>query len=261
MNFLDILVHMRKLTDSHFHLLHLKRNSFDISTLNLSYGIDIGTECDDLDKRLPLLNTLPHIDYSLGVGPWGLKSEKSISDQISIIEENIKRSNPIAIGEIGLDYYWNYGTPELQKELFLKQIELANKYSLSVLVHTRDAIKDTITILNETEFKKPGVMHCFSGDETLLEAALKNGFYISFAGNITYKSNDMLRNCLKQVPKERLLLETDAPYLAPVPKRGRENNPNFIEYTYKFVSEYLEMDEDELIDLIEANYRFLFNKE
>lgn len=136
----------------------------------------------------------------------------------------------IAIGEIGLDYFHNKASKEIQKESFNQQILIAERLELPVIIHNRDAHQDTLTILKEKRVKK-GVMHCFSGDINFAQEVLSLGLYISFTGNLTYKKNESLREVAREIPLEKLLLETDCPYLPPQPKRGMRNEPSFLVYT------------------------------
>ena len=180
-------------------------------------------------------------------------------EQLQEIENLISVEKPAAIGEIGLDYYWDKQFMDKQKELFEAQLNIADKYELPVIIHCRDAHDDVMFILRNFDFKKKGVFHCFSGDRMFARRCLDVGFYISFAGNITYKSAENLRDAAKYIPKDRLLLETDAPYLTPVPLRGKPNQPAYIVHTAKYVADLLGRDFDGLADAILRNAVKLFN--
>lgn len=240
--------------DSHFHLSSLAEKQIDTSLPSIEKGIDIGTECDDWPKRKELLHSHPNFSYSLGIGPWALERKESIDEMLAILRQNISQSYPVAIGEIGLDAYWHYGTKELQRELFTRQILLAEELGLPIIIHCREADTEMLSILKEQHFSKKGILHCFQGDEELLAWAEEEGFYISFAGCLTYKANEHMREALKKVERHHLLMETDAPYLSPVPMRGKPNTPENIGYTYALGSTLLEMGIDEYSTLIRNNF-------
>ena len=253
--------------DSHFHSQLL--NSYDFSSV---MGIDIGTCCDDLPKRYELLNKYPNIKLSAAMGPWecgkslsktitdvekyGFRTIQEINSDFERLINNIDLYNPLFIGECGLDYYWMYATREIQIELFEKHFQLAEKLKKAIIIHNREADSDTAALIKAHNVKT-GIIHCFSGDEILMKTALDKGFYISFAGNLTFKKNTELREMLKKVPKARLLLETDSPYLTPVPFRGQQNTPDKVKYTYLCASETLGIPLVELSEQISQNYNNL----
>jgi len=246
---------MNDFTDTHFHLSSMKEKGIDIDNLDLNYGMDIGCEADDILYRLPLIEKHPGLVYSMGAGPWCTSHEESAKEQVMLLEKHIKENHPVCIGEIGLDYFHSYGSVEKQKELFKLQLELASKLHLPVAIHTRDADEDTIEILREHSFPRRGIMHCFSGSRELARTALEKGFFLSFAGNVTYKANSHLAVIAQEVPLESLLLETDSPYLSPVPLRGRLNTPLNIEYTYGFIAEKRGMKMEDLKEAVKENFK------
>lgn len=248
---------MTPFTDTHFHLKSMYEKGIDLSALTIESGMDIGCEPEDLEERLPLIERFPSIRYSAAAGPWCADREETAEELVSILREHILKHSPCCIGEIGLDWYWKYGTEEKQKELFIRQIELANELSLPIAIHTRDADEDTIRIISSHSVRRGGIMHCFSGGDALADTALECGYYISFAGNMTYKSNGKLREILERIPAERLLLETDSPYLAPVPYRGQKNTPMLIKATYEKAAEIRRMDIEELKELVKHNFETL----
>lgn len=152
---------------------------------------------------------------------YGEITEQTI-EEIEKLAKNNKKV--VAIGEIGLDYYWNKENKEEQKQWFQKQIELANQLSLPIVIHSRDASIDTISILQKQGVKQKGVFHCCQLNQELIKEALKLEFYISFAGPITYKNSKNVAEIIPMVPLDKLLIETDSPYLAPEPLRGTRNN-------------------------------------
>lgn len=230
-------------TDTHFHSLEIEKKDIDIKNLlnqmkEMNYiALDIGINENDIEKRYNLLKDYKNIYLSTAIGPWGVKDSVAKHDiLIEALESNIKKYPIKAIGEIGLDNYWKYGTKELQEDLFIKQIKLANKYNLPIIIHNREADNQISNIIKTTSFKKNGIIHCFSSNLEFAKIALDKDFYISFAGTITYKNNDELRNVLKYVPLNKLLIETDSPYLSPIPFRGKTNTPLLIPLIYQEIA-------------------------
>ena len=164
----------------------------------------------------------------------------------------------VALGEIGLDYYWVSDNKEKQKELFIRQIQLANQLQLPILVHMRDATQDTIEILKQNPCI--GIMHCYSGSAETSKILLKMGFYLSFAGPLTFKNAKDAPEVCRQAPIDRIFVETDAPYLTPHPFRGKENEPAYVHLTFEKVCEIKEIDSQILMDQMKENYRRLFTK-
>lgn len=152
------------------------------------------------------------------------------------IEEMGKEEKIRAIGEIGLDYYWNKDNKELQKEYFIKQIEIANRLDKPIVIHTRDAFIDTIDILKKHKVNKTGIFHCCPLNQELIKEGLKLGFYISFSGNITFK-NAKSEGCINLVPMDKILIETDSPYLTPEPFRGKRNDSRFVRYVAQRIAD------------------------
>lgn len=148
---------------------------------------------------------------------------KSIDEIIQIVKEKNSKKL-VAIGEIGLDYYWNKENSDLQKQAFIKQIELANYMKLPIVIHSRDASVDTIDIIRNHRVKKAGIFHCCQLNQELVRQALELGYYISFAGPITFKNSKNAPDVVKMVPLDRILIETDSPYLSPEPNRGKRND-------------------------------------
>ena len=165
----------------------------------------------------------------VGVFPEEVKdfSDKTLSDMEEIIKRNPKI---IGIGEIGLDYYWDKSFKELQKEVFIKQIEFANQMNLPLNIHSREAHLDTLEILKKYNKNSTAIMHCFSGSLEFARECIKEGIYIALGGVVTFKNAKKTKEVAKNIPLEYLLLETDDPYLAPVPFRGKENQPMYVKY-------------------------------
>ena len=144
----------------------------------------------------------------------------------------------VAVGETGLDYYYNNSPREQQKEVFRRQIALAKQFDKPIIVHTRDAAEDTLVVLQEENAKDVGgIIHCFSEDATFAKRALDLGFISSFSGIVTFKNSQAIADAAKKQPRDAILVETDAPYLAPIPKRGKRNEPAFVRHTAEFIAE------------------------
>lgn len=223
---------------------------------HMAGGIDIGVDCDDLAERAKLVKDFPSIRLSAGIGPWGVEDGKpSIEEQMDKLISQIDTHQVCAIGEIGLDYHWKYGTAEKQYRLFTSQIDLANNRNLPVIIHNRKADQETLDILRNTEFAKGGLLHCFQGTEELAFAAIEKGFYVSFAGPLTYKSNTSMREILAKLPLNRVLLETDSPYLSPEPYRGQINTPLMMGYIYEKAAEIRAMSVEALAGQIQQNFQ------
>lgn len=259
--------------DSHFHSDYLKEKGLDArEELSLAFSegfsgaIDIGCTSNDLPRRYELLKDLESfskIALAGAMGPWELGdngdtlSFEEIDSRLAILEQNLKIYHAHMLGEIGLDYYWNYGTKELQKYLFEAQLKLASKLNLPVSIHERESQSDTIDIISRLTPPKAGIIHCCDGCKKMIDVALSLGYYISFAGNLTFKKNKELRDALTRVPLDRLLFETDAPYLTPVPLRGQPNSPRYVIYTYQCASEVLGLPLEDLKSQVFQNFQAL----
>ncbi len=166
----------------------------------------------------------------------------------------------VAIGECGLDYYYDHSPRDLQQRSFEMQIEVARQLDLPVVIHSREADDDTIRLLRDAGPKLRGVMHCFSGTRRLCEAALEIGFYISLSGILTFNKSQELRDIARDVPLDRLLVETDAPYLAPMPLRGKRNEPAFVAHTAAKLAEVKGVSTAEIARVTTENFSRLFTR-
>ena len=180
--------------------------------------------------------------YSIcGISPNDIpQSEQELWKSIDEIAQIAKQNNDkklVAIGEIGLDYYWNKENKELQKQVFIKQIELANELKLPIVIHSRDASVDTIEILKTNSVHKKGIFHCCQLNQEMIRQALELGFYISFAGPITFKNAKSADDCVRIVPMDRILIETDSPYLSPEPHRGKRNDSRNVKFVAQKIAD------------------------
>jgi TatD DNase family protein len=170
----------------------------------------------------------------------------------------------IAWGEIGLDYYYEHSPRDIQREVFIKQIRVARELDLPIIIHSRDADDETVEILTEEcshENFRGGIMHCFGGTPEMAESLMEIGFLISFAGNVTFKKAENLREAARIVPLDKLLIETDCPFLSPIPFRGKRNEPKFVIETAKFMAELYEIDLEVLAEATTRNFLGLFKLE
>jgi TatD DNase family protein len=173
------------------------------------------------------------------------------------MERLSKHPRVLAIGETGLDYFYNHSPREVQREVFRRQLELARKLDLPVIIHTRDADEDTELILREVAPVR-GVIHCFTSGEKLADFALSIGLFISFSGIVTFPTAKPLAEIAWRIPLDRILVETDCPYLAPVPHRGKRNEPLFVADTARFIAGLRGMLADEIATQTSANFKTLF---
>jgi TatD DNase family protein len=222
--------------------------------------ISIGTEL----KRFPGVKAVAeaHADVWCSVGVHPHESEKELLDDEAALVAEAAHPKVVGIGETGLDYYYEHSPRQPQQANFRSHIAAARRTGLPVIVHTRDAEDDTIAILREEMAKGPftGLIHCFTGTRKLADAALEMGLYISVSGIATFKNSIALREVIKNVPLDRLLVETDAPYLAPVPHRGKTNEPAFVVHTAAMLAELKEVRETELAAATTENFFRLFSK-
>lgn len=174
----------------------------------------------------------PGARFATGIHPHNATVHAGrVAEGVAAVERRVREHKAAAIGEIGLDYHYDFSPREVQQEVFRAQVALARRLALPVIIHTREATDDTIRILEEDEDGGGGVrgvFHCFTGDAAMARAVLDLGFYLSFAGVVTFPRADALREAARLAPADRVLVETDAPYLAPVPYRGKRNEPAFV---------------------------------
>lgn len=226
-------------TDVHTHLNFLEISPEEAirvgGELGLNRFITIGTEPDDLPIVLGLAEKHPQVFCTLGIHPHEGKVFDDAVD--NYLNANLSHKRVVAVGEIGLDYYYDNSPQDKQLEAFRAQMDIAEKFDLPVEIHTRDAEPDTIEILNEYKGRVKGIIHCFTGTQKLATAALDCGYNISFSGIVTFKNAQDLRDVCANTPVDRMHVETDAPFLAPVPMRGKKNQPDFMLYTAQFVAQ------------------------
>lgn len=222
--------------------------------------LNAGNNIKELDNQLRLSEHYPFIYTAVGVHPHNAAEYPDIT--AADIVALTKHKKVVAIGECGLDYYYDYAPRELQIKVFIEQIKAAQTTGLPLIIHTRDADDDLIATLKEHYQIAPftGEIHCFSSSRKLAEFALSIGFYISASGMITFNKSSELRDIFADIPLDKLLIETDSPFLAPVPKRGRRNEPAFVVYTAEKLAQIKNISVDELARITSDNFENLFRK-
>ena len=237
---------MYKLFDSHSHLNDEKFDEDRENVIqeniknNVTNLITAGYSVESSKKALEIAKKYEFMYTTCGISPNDIpqtKEElwKELEEIRKMIEEN--KDKIVAIGEIGLDYYWNTENKDLQKIAFIEQIKIANEFNLPIVIHTREAVMDTIQILKKNIVEQKGVFHCCPQNRELIKEGLKLGFYLSFAGPITFKNSKNANEMIELVPDDRLLIETDSPYLAPEPVRGKRNLPANVRFVAQKIAD------------------------
>lgn len=211
----------------------------------------------DIEVVKELAQKYENVYGLLGVHPSEVKDWND--DLIDKIKEYSKSSKIVGIGEIGLDYYWDKSFNDLQKEVFIKQIKLANELNFPISVHDREAHKDTFDILTEYNKNSAVVMHCFSGSVEFMKECVKQGWYIAIGGVVTFKKAIKMKEVAKEVPLDKLLLETDAPYLTPVPYRGKTNQPAYVKYVAEEIASIRGISFEEVDEITTQNAKKVFS--
>ena len=226
-----------ELFDSH---AHYDDEKFDndrekiIQSLNeaeITKVVSVGYDIKSTKTAIELAKKYDYIYATAGISPNDVpQTEAKLWKILDEIEQLAQNKKVVAIGEIGLDYYWNTDNKKIQKQAFIKQIEIANKLDLPIAIHTRDAVSDTLNILKSNPVKNKGIFHCCPQNRELIKEAVKLDFYISFAGPITFKNSKNADEMINLVPLDRQLIETDSPYLSPEPNRGKRNDSKNVRY-------------------------------
>lgn len=222
--------------------------------------INMGCDIESSQKAIEIANNNDFIYAAVGLHPEEIpQSEEEMWKTILQIKDlAVQNKKVVAIGEIGLDYYWNKETKELQKQAFINQIELANELKLPVSIHTRDAIDDMISIIRNYKIENGGVLHCCPFNRELVKHGLENGLYIGFGGTSTFKNSRNAKEIVNMVPDDRILIETDSPYLSPEPKRGTRNDSSNLQYIVEKLAEYKNMEPEKMAKLTYENATRLF---
>lgn len=258
--------------DSH---CHLDDERFDedreiligeIKKADITKFVSAGYSIEGSKKGIELSKKYEYIYTTCGISPNDIPQNeeelwKDIESIKDLVKENIENKKIVAIGEIGLDYYWEKDLQrrELQKQAFQKQIEIANAFDLPIVIHTRDAVMDTIEILKKNTVNRKGIFHCCPLNRELVKEALKLDFYISFAGPVTFKNSKNANEIIEMVPEDKMLIETDSPYLAPEPVRGTRNDPRNVKFIAQKIADVKGKTIEEVAEITYANTERIFN--
>jgi len=246
-------------THAHLNMEHFNEDLPEVieksAASHVKYIIDIATDLESSRKVILNCENYDMVFGAAGIHPHdsGNHTEQDLAE----IDKLLGHPKIVALGETGLDYYYDYSPRPIQKNFFTEQLILAAKRDIPVIIHIREAMRDGLEILGNLDTIPRGVFHCYSGTEEDLSEILNLGFYISFTGVVTFK-NFSKQSVVAAVPPDRLLLETDAPFMTPVPHRGKRNDPSYLHYILKAVAEIHTIDESELAQITTQNAENLF---
>lgn len=218
--------------------------------------INSGADWDSVTESVKLAERYPFVYAAVGLHPDEVGSLNE--ERYAFLKEQCKHEKVVAVGEIGLDYYWDNEEHDLQKKWFIRQLELARELDLPVLIHSRDAAADTLEIMKEHGQGLRGVIHCFSYSKELAKEYIQMGFYIGVGGVVTFKNSKKLKEIVQEIPLERILLETDSPYLAPTPNRGKRNSSLNLPYVAQEIAELKGISYEKVVAQTEQNGKELF---
>lgn len=244
---------------------HLDDKKFDadrdeligsLKSEGLSLAVNIGADIKSSKESIALSEKYDFIYAAVGVHPSD--TGNLTDDDILTLEKLAAHKKVVAIGEIGLDYYWDTPDRETQKRWFKKQLELAKKLNMPYIIHDRDAHEDTLKIIKEVGYTN-GVMHCFSGSSEMAEEVVKMGMYVSLSGTVTFKNAKNIKAVAKNIPLDRLLIETDSPYLTPEPFRGKRNNSGYVKYVAEEIAKIRGMKTEEIAKITLENGKRFYN--
>ncbi|WP_018693603.1 TatD family hydrolase [Algicola sagamiensis] len=254
------------LIDSHCHLDRInyaKSNSSMAEVLDFArdrgvkHFLCVSVTLDEFPTMLSSVEAHSDISVSCGVHPCDIEETLDFA----LLREYASHEKVVALGETGLDYYYSSENKIQQQESFAQHIQLANEIDKPVIVHTRDAREDTIAVMRDNHADKcGGVLHCFTENWEMAKAALDLGWYISISGIVTFKNAEALRDVVRKLPLDRLLIETDSPYLAPVPFRGKQNQPGYVKEVAEYVANLKGLRDEALIEATGENFARLFKK-
>lgn len=251
------------LFDSHCHLEdeRFQEDRADVMARMKDAGVNrcilAGSDLDSSSRIVEMVREYPHVYGVVGVHPHEAKTWTEECE--ARIREWVKEERIVGVGEFGLDYYYDLSSREVQQEVFVKQLLLAHELKMPAVFHIRDAHGDVLKLMKENRNHLPaGVIHCCSASVETAREYLDMGFYISFAGPVTFKNANKLLDVARYVPIDRLMVETDSPYMAPVPMRGKRNEPTFVRYVAEKIAQLREMDAEELAAIATQNTCRLF---
>ena len=223
--------------------------------------VSAGYSLESSKKSIELSEKYDFIYSTCGVSPNDIpQTEEELWKELEEIKKIAKENKKVvAIGEIGLDYHWNTENKELQKKAFIEQIKIANELNLPIVIHTREAVMDTIDILKNYKVIKKGVFHCCPLNRELVKEALKLDFYISFAGPVTFKNSRNAEEIVNMIPEDRILIETDSPYLSPEPLRGKSNDSSNVKYIARKIADFRKVPLERIAEVTYKNAINIYN--
>lgn len=248
------------LIDTHAHIDMLEEPTNQVLLEMQDFGVKKviipSVEISTMQNIVNIANQNENIYVMVGIFPSEAKTyNKDIEEKMIDFAQNKK---VVAVGEIGLDYYWDKSFNDIQQDVFIKQIKLANKLNLPIVIHDREAHKDTFDILKEHNQNSKVLFHCFSGSVEFMRECVKQGWFIALGGVVTFKNAIKMKEVTKEVPLEKLMLETDSPYLTPVPYRGKPNKPAYVKYVAEEIAQLRKMTLEEIIDITTSNAEEFF---
>jgi TatD DNase family protein len=258
MNFIDSHCHIdgEAFDGDRDEIVKRAKDAGVVAMLNIGTG---NPHNGEIEKAVKVAEMYKNVFASVGVHPHDAKLYDDDAEKrlITMIKES---SKVIAWGEIGLDFYYNYSPRDVQREVFIRQIRTAKNLDLPIIIHSRDADDETVEILaNECSYDNfRGIMHCFGGTAEMAKSLMDIGFMISFAGNVTFKKADNLREAARVVPLEKLLIETDCPFLTPIPFRGKRNEPSYVVHTAQFLADFYGIELEKLANQTTQNFLDFF---
>ncbi|GAC14841.1 TatD family hydrolase [Aliiglaciecola lipolytica] len=249
--------------DSHCHLDRLDKTDSelkDVIAFAKQRGVDhflcVAVSVKDFPEMLAKVNDFQDVSVSCGVHPLHQEDACSFDELL----EMASKPEVVAVGETGLDYFYSADTKDVQRQSFIDHIKVANQLSKPLIIHTRDAREDTLALLNEyKDSETKGVLHCFTESLEMAEAAIELGLYISISGIVTFNSAKELQNVVKALPLEKLLIETDSPWLAPIPYRGKQNQPAYVVEVAEFIAQLKGVSVKQLAEITTNNFYTLFD--
>jgi len=253
MQYFDTHAHIGLICEDPIEQLMVIQEARQVSVIRF---VSICNSLIDFTKIYDNLKSAANVYHAVGVSPSEVQSPGR--DWIKTIEQSVKLPRVVAIGEIGLDYYRKFGDKKSQIELFITQLDLASKLDLPVIIHNRDAGKDVLDILKDRLPPRGGVLHCYSENAEYARKALDLNLYFSFAGNLTYRNAKNLHETIDVLPLDRILIESESPFMVPADHRGKRNMPKYLPITARFLGEMLQMDEEELAAALWENSNRFF---
>ena len=248
------------LIDSHAHLVSLENLDEVLKRAKdnkIEKIVSISSDIPSTEATISLAENNDYIFATTGVHPHS--ADQTNDEVLKGLDHYATHEKVVAIGETGLDYFYMNSDKEIQINSFIEHIRLGKKHNLPIIIHVREADEDMQKILkSETAAETPGVIHCFTGNYETAVKYLDLGYYISFSGIVTFKRSEELREAAKNIPSDRILIETDSPYLAPVPHRGKPNEPSFVKHIAETVAEVRGISFEELAKITKANAERLF---